>query len=147
MMPLNGNALEKPTVNAAHKSEVRKLAQQLAGHSKGLSAAMKDQLQEIKEAIAMSGLGTERSKDAEKEVVAALKKIELKIDPLAGLSPPPSCRPCHGQTGGTHLFLCCAPPRKPSVIEQNIKDKVIDKLGHLFRAYKIAKVGPLPCAR
>lgn len=136
---MTGKAFDKPNVNSLHKCEVRKQAERLAAAG-SRAIVMQAELRELSTMIDESGLDAARKKDAVREVTKALAKLEKGDDPLAGLSPPPGCPPCHGATSGTHFFLCQKRTRQPGALERSCRDRVIRKLSELRRASADAQV-------
>ena len=92
-MPVKGHAFDKPSVNALHKEEVKRLAKLASANEseprEGIEAELFARINE-------SNMGEARKKDARDAVTHAVNKLLVNVDPLSGYSPPDSCRACTG---------------------------------------------------
>jgi hypothetical protein len=128
-----GGAFNKPGVNKLHKSEVRKIAVQLAEQTAATTGSLKPVLAEISSYIDASALEPARKRDFHAAVREALRKVERDTDPLSGLTPPPGCGPCHCAHGGTHHPFCQSRKREPGAIEKTVRDATMRRLATLWR--------------
>ena len=80
-MPHKGNAFNKPTVNASHKSEVRKMMQ----HTEKAGAGRSGLAKELADIIEASAMNSERQGRACRAVDEAVTKLERDDPPLGGL--------------------------------------------------------------
>lgn len=141
-MPGN-KAFDKPSVNASHKAESKKVALSLTERSAAGRSAMALELCTV---IEKSALDAERQRQACRAVDEACAKLGRGVHPLDGLRPPLSCAPCGGRTGGTHHFLCMARKLMPSQPERGVRTAVVSKLQAAWRArqHALQKVRLLP---
>jgi hypothetical protein len=135
-----GKAFDKPGVNGVFKKDVRALAQQQAAAATTANQGCPE-LAELAALVAETGLPGERKADANRAIIAALRKIDAGQNPLSDLNPPPSCAVCVGRRpGATHHFFCEARARNPAAAELAARESIKRKLVQIYRARQMATV-------
>jgi excinuclease UvrABC nuclease subunit len=130
-----GKALEKPGVNAVHKQEVRRVAQELARRAND-SEEKKEVLALV--ADAQSFLSAERAAEFRAAIDAAYKKMAEGRHPLAGLDVKGVCDACAGGHSAHHP-LCALRKIRAKREEQTLKEAVERALTTVWRARQLAQ--------
>ena len=130
-MPGKSKAFDKPTINAAHKTESAKVARLLSETSSSKRSGMSLEMCKI---IEQSALDADRQRHACRTIDEACAKLDRGVHPLEGLKPPPTCAPCGGSKGGTHHFLCQKRVLQPSAPEKGVRASIVSKFQAAWRA-------------
>ena len=139
-MTHKGKAFVRPVCNKHHKQAVVADAR-----SKAKADAARPGLEtELYKRIAESGLDEGRAGDARAAVRQAIDKLEQNVNPLSGLSPPPSCVACAG-SHRPHHFLCMKRKLSSSAdVEKTLRNKLMQALraAHSAQQHEAQMVSP-----
>ena len=122
-MPGKGHALEKPTINDAHKAAVQA---KLERDKKAAAEARGPFAKQLVAEVELAHLSDARKADAYVAIDEACYALDKGDNPFDLLRPPAKCGPCHGRHGGTHHMLCLKRKQKPEATDRGVDGSGVD---------------------